>query len=176
MGRVALELAMDPKEFAEIAIGHGGYGAGDHAWHRLERAEIDVGEYNRATDEMARARGHRGFPPLPVDRILASQSSPRGEMMELLEQLRAHGVRTGIITNNVVALSGWRTLADWDALVDVVIDSCQVGMRKPESRIYLRACTRRHATQRRWSDRRWYAGDLGLGAFDRGDRGVANSW
>ncbi len=39
------------------------------------------------------------------------------------------------------ALGAWRDLADWEALVDVVIDSCDVGMRKPEARIFLYACS-----------------------------------
>lgn len=49
-------------------------------------------------------------------------------------------MRTGILTNNVRALKHWRDLADWDTLVDVVVDSWEVGMRKPEERIYLHAC------------------------------------
>ena len=52
----------------------------------------------------------------------------------------AGNIRTAIVTNNVKALGGWRDLGDWDALVDVVIDSCEVGMRKPEARIFLHAC------------------------------------
>ena len=30
--------------------------------------------------------------------------------------------------------------ADWDQLVDAVIDSCEVGMRKPERRMFNHAC------------------------------------
>ena len=63
-------------------------------------------------------------------------------MLDLLAELRAGGVRTAIVTNNVKALGAWRQLADWDALVDVVIDSCDVGMRKPEARIFRHACSK----------------------------------
>jgi HAD superfamily hydrolase (TIGR01509 family) len=50
-------------------------------------------------------------------------------------------IAIGIVTNNIRALSSWRNSADWDSLVDVVIDSSEVGMRKPELRIYVHACS-----------------------------------
>ena len=62
-------------------------------------------------------------------------------MLELLGDLRARGVATAILANNVRALGAWRNSADWDQLVDCVIDSCEVGMRKPERRIFDHACT-----------------------------------
>jgi len=61
-------------------------------------------------------------------------------MLELIGDLRAAGIGTAILTNNVRALGAWRDSADWDQLVDVVIDSCEVGMRKPERRIFEHAC------------------------------------
>jgi epoxide hydrolase-like predicted phosphatase len=138
--RYAKASGIDAADFAKIAVGRGDYGAGDHPWHRLERGEIDLVDFDRAADEMARSLGYGGFPPLPVDSILAGALEVRQEMLELLGELRAEGVRTAILTNNVKALGAWRELADWDALVDVVIDSCEVGMRKPEARIFLHTC------------------------------------
>ena len=62
------------------------------------------------------------------------------EMLELIGDLRAQGIATAILTNNVQALGAWRDSADWDQLVDAVIDSCEVGMRKPEHRMFNHAC------------------------------------
>ncbi len=138
MAGFAAEHYFDVREFAAIAIGHGDYGDGDHPWHRLERGEIELAEYEEATGAIARERGHDGFPPLPVDVLLGLVVRP--EMLELLRDLRAQGLSTAILTNNVRALGGWRDLADWDQLVDVIIDSCEVGMRKPEHRIFNHAC------------------------------------
>jgi len=44
---------------------------------------------------------------------------------------------TALLTNNIPEWRDWwRSLFDVDALFDVVIDSCEVGMRKPEPEIY----------------------------------------
>jgi putative hydrolase of the HAD superfamily len=136
----AVSLGFEMGEFAAIAVGFGDYGAGDHPWHRLERGEIDVADYEEAVDAMARDRGHDGFPPLPVDLILSQALVVRPAMLELIGDLRSGGIATAILTNNVRALGAWRDSADWDQLVDVVIDSCEVGMRKPERRIFEHAC------------------------------------
>ena len=140
MGSMAVQSGLEPAEFAAIAIGRGDYGSGDHPWHRLERGEIDLEEFDRATNELARSRGLDGFPPLPVDAILSSVMSVRPEMLSLAGELRAHGIATAIVTNNVRALGAWRELADWDEVFDLVVDSCHVGMRKPEPRIFHHTC------------------------------------
>jgi putative hydrolase of the HAD superfamily len=141
MGAVAAESGIAPADFAAIAVGRGDYGAGDHPWHQLERGEIEVADYNRLAGEMARSRGLDGFPPLPVERILEGALVVRPEMLALLDDLRAAGIATAIVTNNVRALGAWRELADWDGIVDVVVDSCEVGMRKPEPGIFHHACS-----------------------------------
>ncbi len=137
----AIAVGIEPADFAKIAVGHGDYGAGDHPWHRLERGEIELAEYADETRLLARSLGYDDFPPLPTGSILADALEVRPETLELIDELRAVDVRTAIVTNNVKALGGWRDFADWDALVDVVIDSCEVGMRKPEERIFLHACS-----------------------------------
>jgi putative hydrolase of the HAD superfamily len=44
---------------------------------------------------------------------------------------------TALLTNNIPEWrSSWRSMIDIAALFDVVIDSCEVGMRKPEPAIY----------------------------------------
>ena len=58
------------------------------------------------------------------------------EMADLVAQLKATGVRTGLLSNS------WGNSyprAGWDALFDVVVISGEVGMRKPEPAIFLYA-------------------------------------
>ncbi len=44
---------------------------------------------------------------------------------------------TALLTNNIPEWrEDWRSLIDVDGLFDVVVDSCEVGMRKPEPAIY----------------------------------------
>ena len=138
MGKAAIEFGFDLADFRTIAIGD--YGSGDHAWHKLERGEIELADYNASTDALAKQRGHAGFPPLPIDMILNQILVVRPAMLELMGELRACGIATAILTNNVRALGAWRDSADWEQLVDAVIDSCEVGMRKPEPRIFEYAC------------------------------------
>jgi putative hydrolase of the HAD superfamily len=57
--------------------------------------------------------------------------------VERARAIRASGVRTALVTNNVVEFGeGWRSLVPVDELFDVVVDSCHAGVRKPDPRIY----------------------------------------
>ncbi len=60
----------------------------------------------------------------------------RPEIIAAVGRLHAR-MPTALLTNNIPEWrSWWRSLFDVDALFDVVIDSCEVGMRKPEPAIY----------------------------------------
>jgi putative hydrolase of the HAD superfamily len=136
MAPVAESINMTPHEFAAIAIGMGDYGAGDHPWHQLERDEIHLDDYNAAVITIAQSMGHPTFPPLPVERIGTLVQQLRPQMLDFIAQLRAMDIGTAICTNNVRALSRWRGDMNADELVDVVVDSSEVGMRKPEARMF----------------------------------------
>ena len=57
------------------------------------------------------------------------------------------GYATAIITNNVAEFGdGWRGLLPVDELFDAVIDSCEVGIRKPDPRIFEIAMERMQVT------------------------------
>lgn len=57
--------------------------------------------------------------------------------------LRASGLHTALLTNNVREWAPrWRAGFDVDALFEVVVDSCEVGMRKPDPAVYELACAR----------------------------------
>jgi putative hydrolase of the HAD superfamily len=60
----------------------------------------------------------------------------RPEIVDAAARLHAR-MPTALLTNNIREWRDeWRTLIDVDALFDVVIDSCEVGARKPEPAIY----------------------------------------
>jgi epoxide hydrolase-like predicted phosphatase len=62
---------------------------------------------------------------------------PNEEMIAYARKLRRRGLRLAILTNNVREWSQrWRLMVPVDELFDVVIDSSQVGTRKPDRRIY----------------------------------------
>ncbi len=58
-------------------------------------------------------------------------------MVERTLRLRADGYRTAMITNNVVEFRElWRTMIPLDELFELVVDSSEIGMRKPDPRIF----------------------------------------
>lgn len=113
----------------------------DHPWHRVERGELPIADWITEVQTNAAAEGIE----LDFGRLSAwfSELVPRPEMLELVRRLRTTGFRTGLITNNVrEAGDSWRALLPLDELFDVVVDSCQVGMRKPDPRIFALALDR----------------------------------
>jgi epoxide hydrolase-like predicted phosphatase len=108
---------------------------GDHPWHRLERGEIGFAEWFQEVSALAAAAG--------VELDLSPMAALREEMVvfphvvERVLELRRDGYLTGLVTNNVREGSNmWRSLMDVDALFDVVVDSSDVGMRKPNPAIF----------------------------------------
>jgi putative hydrolase of the HAD superfamily len=59
-------------------------------------------------------------------------------VVDAITSLRERGYRTAVVTNNVKEFGDrWRNLVALDDLFDVVVDSCHVGMRKPNTKIFL---------------------------------------
>ena len=61
--------------------------------------------------------------------------TPATEMIAAVGTIRKAGLGTAILTNNLDGLP-WREAFDADALVDVIVESWQVGMRKPVAEIF----------------------------------------
>ena len=58
-------------------------------------------------------------------------------IVDHVRALREQGYKLALVTNNVrEGASAWRALVPVDELFDVVIDSSEVGMRKPNPAIY----------------------------------------
>ena len=112
----------------------------DHnAWARLERSEISTAEFDAAFRAEALALGH-DVPGGDVLPLLAGDVRPG--MVAALKACRA-AFKVGCITNNVKSEEdiGWGPsvhliLAEFHH----VIESAQVGLRKPDPRIYLMMC------------------------------------
>ncbi len=109
---------------------------GDHPWHQLERGRIDFDEYIAGIEPLWRAAGYATFPTPPRGSDLLAGMSKIPEMIDAARAVRDAGYRTAILTNNIKEWGAWRTLWDADNLVDVVVDSCEVDMRKPSPDIF----------------------------------------
>lgn len=117
-----------------------------NAWAQFERSDIDAARFDAAFREEALARGH-DVPGADVLALLAGSLRP--EMIAVLDGLKGRGYRLACITNNVKTGSGAgmaRTQEKADAVAEVmtrfehVIESAEVGVRKPQPEIYHMAC------------------------------------
>jgi len=61
---------------------------------------------------------------------------PRRNAVEVLSQLRAHGCRTGLISNCATEVHASWEKTPFPKLIDVPVFSCSVGLKKPDPRIY----------------------------------------
>ena len=110
------------------------------AWAALERGELSFEEFLGQMRQRIVAAGGS----VPPDERLAFLGGERPTDRRLLRQpllgavrsLRGQ-MRTALLTNNVREWrSGWRSALDLEDLFDVVVDSSEIGTRKPEPRIY----------------------------------------
>jgi len=108
----------------------------DHPWHRLERGEIPIDEALREINALG---GEAGLTVDPFSAFakFGTGGSMADSMVERTRRLRADGIRTALITNNVREFGdGWRSLIPVDELFEVVIDSSHAGVRKPDPAIF----------------------------------------
>jgi putative hydrolase of the HAD superfamily len=109
----------------------------DHPWHRLERGEMALVDARNAIVELGRAEGVDADP----FKLFASMANgPRGAYDAMIARARAvvgRGYRTALVTNNVVEFrESWRKMLPADELFQVVVDSSEVRMRKPNPAIF----------------------------------------
>ena len=120
----------------------------DHPWHRLERGEISMVEYRQALIPLVLEAGLQPMiEPAPSPSV-GSRGSATGQgigitfepnplVIELVHDLKAAGLRLGVLTNNVRELrSAWWPMLDFPKLFDDVVDSHEVALRKPNPAIY----------------------------------------
>ena len=103
------------------------------AWSRLERGELMIEEFCHLFDAECEARGHL-LPAVDLMKAIHTSSRPRPAMLEALERLREHGLKTAALTNNWS--SDGQDRHGLRPYFDVFVESSVVGLRKPDPRIY----------------------------------------
>ncbi len=124
--RVKVRRLMAGAAFAETT---------DHPWHELEQGRITLQAFIDWVEGHVPGGGRRFDPangPITVARL-----PMRDALIDEVGRLRGAGIATALVTNNVAEWRHvWSARLDLDALFDVVVDSSEVGMRKPDARIY----------------------------------------
>jgi putative hydrolase of the HAD superfamily len=110
-------------------------------WARLERGEVDYAEFvSQLRQAVLKAGGsvteEQAMNFMGSSDPMGHRSRLRPDMLDAVRRLRRH-VKTALLTNNVKEWrAGWVEVLEPDSLFDLVIDSSEVGARKPEPRIY----------------------------------------
>lgn len=109
---------------------------GDNPIHALERGEAPLTDFEQAlASELRLLDGS----PVPGEGLLARMwagSRMDESMLELFRRLHETGVPTGLLSNSWGSGYPYELFPD---LFDAVVISAEVGMRKPEPRIFLHA-------------------------------------
>ncbi len=137
MGAWAQSEQVDALHFATLMRAWLGNEAGQEAAinpvHLLERGEMEVPDFEH---RLAEGLSDLAGAPVEANGLLGrlfSQFSSAHDMNALVRRARGHGIRTALLSNS------WGDHYPdhlFDGMFDAVVISGQVGMRKPEERIY----------------------------------------
>jgi epoxide hydrolase-like predicted phosphatase len=101
--------------------------------HALERGELEVPDFERKLAQALSENGSAVRAEGLLQRMFTGLELLEESMVGLVRRAKAAGLRTALLSNswgNEYPREGW------DTLFDAVVISGEVGMRKPEARIY----------------------------------------
>ena len=108
----------------------------DHPWHRLERGEISLLEARDGIIELGRREGIDSD-PLQLLARMSQDGGVRETIVQRALEIRRRGFSTALVTNNVAEFRDrWKTMIPTEEMFDVIVDSSEVGLRKPNPAIY----------------------------------------
>lgn len=122
-------------EMLDVLMGPRDQSTTDHPWHRAERGELPTAAMQEAVVPFAATAGIelRGD---EYEQLLCGVFDLHDDVIERIARLRGEGYRTGLLTNSFVEFRPiLEQRVDFD-IFDIVVDSSEVGCRKPEPRIY----------------------------------------
>ncbi len=109
----------------------------DHPWHRLERGEIDFMSARESIIEIAKADGMDADPLELFTRMGEEGGGMRAEVVSLATDVKRRGFQTAIVTNNAKEFrERWTKSVPIDEICHEIIDSSEIGIRKPDRRIF----------------------------------------
>jgi len=113
---------------------------GAPAWHAIETGHLPWADFATQVVANAEAAGVSLFDVHDLTSIM-----PLGAlwpMVHRVRRLKDEGYRLAILTNNVREFGDyWKATVPIE-LFDIVVDSCEEGIRKPDPEIYLRTAER----------------------------------
>jgi putative hydrolase of the HAD superfamily len=107
--------------------------------HALERGEVSDAEFEQTLAALLVGQDGGAVAAAGLLRRMFAASQVQAEMLDLIRELRADGLRIGLLSNSWGGGEDSYPSDILDELFDAVVISAQVGMRKPEERIFLLA-------------------------------------
>ena len=129
---------------AEAKVAYEGRPEGEALdWHELETGRLTLQEFHDRLQARAVELLGRPLEESFYERFLEGLSvGIHWTVVDRVRRLRSDGYRTAILTNNVAEWSEfWRGSIPIE-LFDVVVDSSEVGLRKPDHAIFALVCER----------------------------------
>jgi len=122
-------------EMLDVLMGPREQSTSDHPWHRAERGEIPIADMQRAVEPWARNAGItlRGD---EYARLLRGDFDVRDAVIARIGQLRNEGYITAMLTNSFREFRPVLEERIDTSVFDIIVDSSEVGHRKPEPEIY----------------------------------------
>jgi putative hydrolase of the HAD superfamily len=115
----------------------------DHPWHRIERGETSMLDARLEILELIQAAGMDVDPFVLLAKTLLPNKGGHPAVLEAVRRLHSLEVKVGLVTNNAIEIrERWRSILPLDELFDDVVDSSEVGIRKPDPAIYQLALER----------------------------------
>jgi epoxide hydrolase-like predicted phosphatase len=132
---IAEGLGCTMKELHHVMMGPQ-YESGDHPWHKLERGEIEQQQLQELLTPIAAEQGI-AFRGDEVQLLLQDNVFDVNHyVLEHIADLRGRGFKTALLSNSIREFSSTLRQIVPVELFDAYIDSSDVGMRKPEPRIF----------------------------------------
>ena len=133
---LAADVGVAPERYVQLVFGPYDRDE-DHPWHRLERGEIALAEARDLILELGRAEGVEADLFHFIAAMAKGDTSVRPKVVEVARGIKASGTPTALITNNVAEFRDhWRNSIPLDELFHCVVDSSEVGLRKPDPKIF----------------------------------------
>ena len=128
-------LGVKPQQLIELVLGYG-LEDGDPHWHRLERGEITMAEALEEIEALISASGIQGFAIRDFFKSMGGENDKTQEMFDAARRYKDLGITQLILSNNIREFSSsWKSMLP-ENVFDGIIDSSEVGIRKPDPKIF----------------------------------------
>jgi putative hydrolase of the HAD superfamily len=122
-------------EMLDVLMGPREVSTDGHPWHRCERGELPTAMLQAEVEPYAQRAGLR-LRGDEYERLLCGDFVVHDEVVERIVALREAGYRVGLLTNSFKEFRDLLEARVDFSMFDLVVDSSEVGCRKPEPEIY----------------------------------------